>query len=100
MYLGDQPPANSLYNQKDPSPPCVPLRLMFCEKCKTVQIGESVNPRYLFSKYVWVTGTSKTAVEHSHYFFQNAMNRCAKAKPYVVEIASNDGTFLKRFQNL
>jgi hypothetical protein len=99
LNLGDQPPANSLYSPEDLSPPCVPLRLMFCTECKTLQIGESINPQYLFSEYVWVTGTSKTAVEHSRYFFQNSLSRSGKTKPYVVEIASNDGTFLKRFQD-
>jgi len=73
LNLGDQPPANSLYDPEDSTPPLVPLRLMFCKECTTVQIGESVNPQYLFSKYIWVTGTSKTAVEHSHYFFKKAL---------------------------
>ena len=100
LNLGDQPPANSLYDPEDSTPPLVPLRLMFCKECTTVQIGESVNPQYLFSKYIWVTGTSKTAVEHSHYFFKKALSRSGKEKPYVVEIASNDGTFLKRFQEI
>ena len=52
LNLGEQPPANSIYNENNPSPNPVPLRLMFCQKCHTVQLGETVDPSYLFDKYV------------------------------------------------
>ena len=61
LDLGDQAPANSLYEIGKEKPPSVPLRLIFCENCSTVQLGEDVDPGYLFSQYLWVTGTSKTA---------------------------------------
>ena len=97
LNLGDQPPANSLYRVDDSQPPSLPLRLLFCIDCSTVQLGESVEPEYLFGEYLWVTGTSSTAEKHSHYFAKNALLRCDIKQPNVVEIASNDGTFLKRF---
>jgi len=97
LDLGDQPPANSLYQPGSESPPNVPLRLMFCSECSTVQLGESVSPKYLFGEYLWVTGTSTTAEKHSHEFVKNALARCDVDRPSVVEIASNDGTFLRRF---
>jgi hypothetical protein len=97
LNLGNQPPANSLYSFSDGSPPSVPLRLMYCQECSTVQLGESVEPDYLFSKYLWVTGTSAKAGQYSREFSEQALARCAKNRPSVVEIASNDGTFLKRF---
>ena len=98
LDLGDQPPANSLYKDNN-VPPSVPLRLMYCQNCSTVQLGEDVDPEYLFSQYLWVTGTSNTAIEYSHEFAKKALSQLNKdiIKPYVVEIASNDGTFLKRF---
>ena len=98
LNLGDQPLANSICDPKDSKLPCIPLRLLFCSECKTVQLGESVNPQNLFSKYVWVTGTSKAAESHSNYFFHKALSHSNIEKPYVVEIASNDGTFLKPFK--
>ena len=98
LDLGDQPPANSLYKDNN-VPPSVPLRLMYCQNCSTVQLGEDVDPEYLFSQYLWVTGTSNTAIEYSHEFTKKALSQLDEDifKPYVVEIASNDGTFLKRF---
>ena len=49
LNLGDQPPANSLYNSNDERPPSVPLRLMYCKDCSTVQWLEadlSSSPTY------------------------------------------------------
>ena len=43
LNLGEQPPANSLYEKSGSKPQNVPLRLMFCEKCSTVQLGEDVD---------------------------------------------------------
>jgi SAM-dependent methyltransferase len=99
LDLGDQPPANSLYKANNTSPPNVPLRLMYCNDCSTVQLGENVDPDYLFSKYLWVTGTSNKAIEYSHEFARKALSQIDEKiiKPFIVEIASNDGTFLKRF---
>jgi len=98
LDLGDQPPANSLYKANN-VPHSVPLRLMYCQDCSTVQLGEDVDPEYLFSQYLWVTGTSNTAIEYSHEFTKKALSQIDEeiVQPYVVEIASNDGTFLKRF---
>jgi SAM-dependent methyltransferase len=100
LNLGKQAPANSLYKLTDERPPDIPLRLMFCNNCTTVQLGEDVDPNYLFSQYLWVTGTSKTAEKYSYEFAKKALDKLDNLKdnvPYVVEIASNDGTFLRRF---
>lgn len=98
LNLGNQPPANSLYLPEEEPPASIPLRLFYCTECKTLQLRESVDPYHLFSKYVWVTGTSKTAVEYSYTFAQEALKRSPQKAPFVIEIASNDGTFLRRFQ--
>ena len=97
MDLTDQPPANSLRAEITQILPNVPLQLVHCAKCSTVQLSATVDPEYLFSHYVWVTGTSKTAHEYSKYFSSNVLDRSKIENPFVVEIASNDGTFLKDF---
>ena len=98
MDLGMQPPANSLYKTDKPS--SVPLRLMYCEICSTVQLGEDVDPVYLFSEYLWITGTSETALNYSQDFSKKALSHFHDndAQLFVVEVASNDGTFLQQFQ--
>ena len=97
MDLTDQPPANSLRDDLNEVLPNVPLQLVHCSNCTTIQLSATVDPKYLFSHYVWVTGTSKTAKEYSKYFSTNVLQRSKKENPFVVEIASNDGTFLKDF---
>lgn len=53
----------------------------------------------LFDSYVWVTGTSETAKKYAETFYQRTVNLSGiKTNDLVVEIASNDGTFLKPFQ--
>ena len=61
-------------------------------------VRESVNPEYLFGKYLWVTGTSRTATEYSQRFAQRALQKIKTQQPFVVEVASNDGTFLQEFK--
>ena len=100
LDLGKQAPANSLYSSSDNIPQDVPLRLVYCGHCSTVQLGEDVDPGYLFSQYLWVTGTSETAEIYSYEFAKKALSELdniSNSRPYIVEIASNDGTFLKRF---
>lgn len=96
--LGAQPPANSLRQKTEAALEAVPLILCRCKKCGTVQLTETVSPDYLFSHYVWVTGTSKGANDYSRLFCERLASRSHSGKLFVVEVASNDGTFLKAFQ--
>lgn len=99
LDLGRQPPANSLRKDVSEPLPSVPLQLCRCADCATVQLTETVDPGYLFRHYVWVTGTSRTAQDYSREFCRRLRDRVGRPKPlFVVEIASNDGTFLRRFQ--
>lgn len=95
--LGMQPPANSLRENAETEVPRIPLAISRCSSCSTVQLSHTVDPSYLFSDYVWVTGTSRGAVEHSERFCSEAEARARSGTLAVLEIASNDGTFLKRF---
>lgn len=94
--LGCQPLANSLLKDLDKKEKFYPLSLVWCPKCSLVQLSYTVSPKKLFSEYVWVTGTSKTARDFSETFYKELSVRSLK-KGYVLEIASNDGTFLHPF---
>jgi SAM-dependent methyltransferase len=74
-----------------------PISLNFCKKCKHVQIAEIINPKKLFSNYLWQTSVSKT----NFLIFQDLINSYKKKfskKTKVLEIACNDGSFLKFLQ--
>lgn len=93
--LKNQPPANS-FHKKNENIKKFPLIVLFCKKCKTAQLSISIDPKYLFKKYFWVTSTSSTAKKHSLYFFKK-LSKYLNKKSHIIEIASNDGTFLKPF---
>ena len=99
LSLGEQPPANSLRSNREESLPFVPLSIVHCDNCRTVQLKETVKPEYLFSKYVWVTGTSSTAQTYSSFFCDEALTRLPDRELFIAEVASNDGTFLERFKD-
>ena len=97
LDLGKQPPANRLHNNKVIQKK-FNLKLLMCKKCKTLQLSNSLDPKFLFKKYLWVTGTSEAAQNHANKFYKLASRYLSK-KSNILEIASNDGTFLHPFKN-
>ncbi len=99
--LGRQPPANSLLKNPAEKEKPYSLSLSRCGDCGLIQLNETIDPKILFSRYLWVTGTSSTARAFARVFFRAAIARCPGFRPgrgYVLEVASNDGTFLLPFQ--
>lgn len=98
--LGEQPFANSLVKDITATEKKYSLSLAFCRECQLVQLAETADPAELFSNYFWVTGTSSTAREYADTFCNRVLDVAGslKSKEYVLEVASNDGTFLKAFQ--
>ena len=71
-----------------------PISLNFCTKCYHVQIGEIISSDKLFKNYLWETSISKTNLE----LFKDLIKKTRKKisnKNKVLEIASNDGSFLE-----
>jgi len=98
LDLGNHPPSNTLRNRLKIFIPSVPLKILFCKNCNTVQLSSTVNQSFLFSKYVWVTSTSKTAKNYSKIFCNRVLEKLEnRNNNFIIEIASNDGTFLKPF---
>ena len=72
------------------------ISLNYCEICKHVQIAERLNPSLLFRNYLWETGVSKSNI----YLINDLLIKLKKKlginkNSKVLEIASNDGSFLK-----
>lgn len=95
LDFGSQPLANDLRPKKN-NQKKYPLNVLYCKNCSTSQLSYTVSGKRLFSKYFWVTATSQTARNHSNFFFKELKKR-VKNITNVLEIASNDGTFLKPF---
>lgn len=99
LDLGLQPLANSLKKKQFDNEDKYPLSLSFCEKSSLLQLNETIKKEILFDSYVWVTSTSLTAKNYSEKFYNNLYENIQldKENDLVIEIASNDGTFLKPF---
>ena len=103
LDLGDQPHCNSLLTreQLDSPEPIYPLRLGFCRTCTTSQIDFTVPKETMFSDYLYVSGTTKSLREHFLRTAEKLRDRLGLAEgDLVVDIGSNDGTWLKQFQSL
>ena len=98
LDLGRQPLANSLSKGKANVEKKYELCVFFCRSCFTPQLTKNIKPSTLFSNYVWRTSTSSLANKFSEQFSRLILRRSKKSKPNVLEIASNDGTFLRSFK--
>jgi len=102
ISLGYQPLANSLLNKRDEKCELYPLEVNYCDRCHNCQLSVAVNPKKMFSNYLYTSSTSKSFREH----FVNAANKYIKdfklnkKKSYIIDIGSNDGVALKPFKNL
>ena len=102
LSLGYQPLANNLLDKKDEECELYPLELNYCENCHNCQLSVAVDPKKMFSNYLYTSSTSKTFRDH----FVKAANKHIKEfklnskRSYIVDIGSNDGIALKPFKDL
>lgn len=77
----------------------LPLRVVLCTDCSLVQLADTVDPKILYSRYAYITSTSKTMEVHLSAMMAHLLST-ARLGPgsKVLEIASNTGVFLKKFK--
>ena len=102
VSLGYQPLANNLINKKDEKCNLYPLEVNYCDKCHNCQLSVAVDPKKMFSNYLYTSSTSKTFREHfieaaKKYYKELSLN---KKKSYIIDIGSNDGVALKPFLDI
>ncbi len=101
VSLGYQPLANNLLKNKNEKAELYPLEVNFCDKCYNCQLSVSVDPKKMFSNYLYTSSTSKLFRNH----FITAANKYIKTfnlkptKSYIIDIGSNDGVALKPFKD-
>ncbi len=77
----------------------LPLRVVLCPDCSLVQLGDTVDPRILYSHYAYVTSTSNTMDTHLNKMMTHLLSAARLGVgSKVLEIASNTGVFLKKFK--
>lgn len=100
INFGKTPLANSYLLKKNQISKFYPLTLSLCNVCGHLQLNEIINPRRLFDNYFYVSGTSKVLVNHFEKYAIKLINKFKLQKKHkILDIACNDGTFLKQFIN-
>jgi SAM-dependent methyltransferase len=97
LDLGMSPLANSYSKNIIKNVKKYPLELNLCKNCGHLQLGHSINPRLMFTNYLYQTNTSKKNYLHFKNYAKKIF-QLKKKKFKILDIASNDGTFLSFFK--
>ena len=81
--------------------PKAKLTLVMCKSCKLVQLDRNFNRDYLYGKdYGYRTGINRTMTKHVQSVAKMASKRIKlRSGDAVLDIASNDATLLKSYNN-
>lgn len=77
-----------------------PLNLVYCKKCKLLQLEHSAPQEIMYKKFYWYkSGITKTMRDGLKELYQDIKKNC-KLNPgdVVLDIGANDGTLLKYFK--
>ena len=99
LDLHAQPLANDFRTEAEKSMLCPrhPLRLVRCLQCHHTQLSYIVNRTYLFSHYLYQSGTSQSLKTYFEWLAEKVCDESEKGNGTVLEIACNDGTQLNQF---
>ena len=100
--LGLSAIANEYPSSKSDSPEAVySLQVHICKSCEWMNVSPQFEEDVIFKKnYAYASGVSETWKQHCRKFAQEfALKLNLGKNSQVVEVASNDGTLLKAFQN-
>ncbi|MEE3331883.1 MAG: class I SAM-dependent methyltransferase [Myxococcota bacterium] len=101
LELGPMPLANSFLRDTSEvsSEGAYPLDVVFCGACSAIQTPDVIDAELLFANYIYVSGTSDTIASHYAEYSQSVVSALDIGRnDLVVEIASNDGSLLRAFQ--
>lgn len=97
--LGELPLANSLLPHPNAQEKRYNLEVMLCQNCGLAQLKDLIDPKDLFSEYVYFSSNSDTMIES----VSKLVNKIEPTLPndaLVIEIASNDGYLLKNYKRV
>ena len=99
VSLGYQPLANNLLKKASEQCELYPLEVNYCDDCYNCQLSVAVDPKKMFSYYLYTSSTSKLFRNHfidaaKKYVKELKLN---KKKSLIIDVGSNDGVALKPF---
>jgi len=102
VSLGYQPLANNLLNNSSDKDELYPLEMNYCPNCHNCQLSVVIDPKKMFSNYLYLSSTSKTFREHFEIAAKKYIKefKLSPKKSYIIDVGSNDGIALKPFKVL
>ena len=98
LDLGNQPLANN-FKDTPVEQDMYPLQVNLCEDCCHLQLTHTVDPKIIYSNYLYVAGTSKTLKDYSKWFAGYVVETMHRQTNNVLDIGCNDGTQLDCFKS-
>ena len=101
MSFGKMPIANGFLKKKNFKKEFFfKMEVGFSKDISLFQLNEHPKPKMMFNKnYPFYTGSSKNMIEHFKKYSSWVKKNYLKKNKNLVEIGSNDGTFLKNFDS-
>ena len=101
MSFGKMPLANGFLKKNEfPSEYFFEMEIGFSEDLSLFQLNDHPKPEKMFNKkYPFYTGSSESMKNHFEKFANWIKSEFLKSNSKLIEIGSNDGTFLKNFKN-
>lgn len=97
LNLSNQPLANNLKSTPTQQEE-YPLAVNLCEECCHLQLTHTVDPKIIYSNYLYVSGTSQTLKDYSDWFAGYVLETMDRQTANVLDIGCNDGTQLDYFK--
>lgn len=104
LDLGQMPLPNNLFKTQEEALNCdkYQLKVNYCTNCGLNQLSEVVDPRVLFSHYVYKSGVSQGYIDHCKQMtkdFKKKYNlNVGSSADFIVDVAGNDCTLLEQFK--
>ena len=101
MSFGKMPIANGFLNKNEFDKEFFfDMEIGFSENCSLFQLKEHPSPEQMFNnKYPFFTGSSEYMKKHFSTYAKFIKENYLKNKSKIIEIGSNDGTFLENFKD-
>jgi len=99
LNLNDQPLANSYLTKKNFVEKKYELKVNCCQNCSHLQLTIAVDPKIIYRKYDYVSGTTNTYKKYMKNFFKLCLKNTYKLKnKNILDIGCNDGSQLDVFK--
>jgi len=101
LDLGEQPLANNFRSaESTDNEERYPLAINRCQDCDHLQLTHIVDPKLIYTHYLYVSGTSNTYIQYMDWYAKFVREQFSHWTTSVLDIGCNDGSQLDAFKQL